>query len=58
MEQTALFRLNKFISDTGFCSRREADKLIEQGLVTVNGQVGTLGTKVSEQDQVLCKASR
>jgi pseudouridine synthase len=53
LEQTALFRLNKFISDTGFCSRREADKLIEQGLVTVNGQVGTLGTKVSEQDQVL-----
>ena len=53
LEQTTLFRLNKFISDTGFCSRREADKLIEQGLVTVNGQVGTLGTKVSEQDQVL-----
>jgi 23S rRNA pseudouridine2604 synthase len=53
VDQTTLFRLNKFISDTGFCSRREADKLIEQGLVTVNGQVGTLGTKVSEQDQVL-----
>lgn len=53
LEQTTLFRLNKFISDTGFCSRREADKLIEQGLVTVNGQPGTLGTKVTEQDQVL-----
>jgi 23S rRNA pseudouridine2604 synthase len=53
VEQTTLFRLNKFISDTGFCSRREADKLIEQGLVTVNGQLGTLGTKVTEQDQVL-----
>jgi len=48
-----LFRLNKFISDTGFCSRREADKLIEQGVVTVNGLPGTLGTKVTEQDQVL-----
>ena len=45
--------LNKYISAPGYCSRREADKLIEQGLVTVNGQVGTLGTKVSEQDQVL-----
>lgn len=53
MENTRLFRLNKFISDTGFCSRREADKLIEQGLVTVNGQIGTLGTKVTEQDVVL-----
>ena len=48
-----MFRLNKFISDTGFCSRREADKLIEQGVVTVNGLPGTLGTKVTEQDQVL-----
>ena len=34
---TDLKRLNKFISDTGFCSRREADKYIEDGRVTVNG---------------------
>ena len=34
-----LKRLNKFISETGYCSRREADKLIEQGLVMLNGVV-------------------
>jgi len=45
-------RLNKFISETGYCSRREADKLIEQGRVTVNGQLPELGTKVSGDDTV------
>jgi 23S rRNA pseudouridine2604 synthase len=45
-----LFRLNKAISDTGFCSRREADKLIEQGRVTINGRIGILGEKVSDKD--------
>jgi len=40
-------RLNKFISETGFCSRREADKIIAQGKVTVNGNVPELGTQVS-----------
>ena len=45
-------RLNKFISETGICSRREADALIEQGLVTVNGGVATLGTQVDEGDDV------
>ncbi len=47
-----LKRLNKFISDTGFCSRREADKLIEQGLVMLNGVVADLGTKVSNEDEI------
>lgn len=51
-EAAPLFRLNKFISDTGFCSRREADKLIESGLVKVNGQLATVGTKVAAEDQV------
>ena len=46
-------RLNKFISETGFCSRREADKLIEQGRVTLNGQKPEVGTKVLEGDEVL-----
>ncbi|MEO8148640.1 MAG: S4 domain-containing protein, partial [Bacteroidia bacterium] len=46
-EQT---RLNKFISETGVCSRREADKLIEQGRVIVNGKIPELGTKVSLAD--------
>lgn len=52
MSQTELTRLNKFISDTGFCSRREADKLIEQGRVTINGKRPELGTKVSSRDSV------
>ena len=45
-------RLNKFISSTGFCSRREADQLIEQKRVTVNGKAAELGTKVSDADEV------
>ncbi len=47
-----LKRLNKFIGETGFCSRREADKLIEDGRVTINGNVPELGTKVSPDDEV------
>ena len=47
-----LKRLNKFISETGYCSRREADKLIEQGLVMLNGVVADLGTKVSNTDEI------
>ena len=45
-------RLNKFISDTGVCSRREADKLIEQGRVTINGKPAALGTRVTETDRI------
>ncbi len=45
-------RLNKFISETGVCSRREADAWIEAGRVTVNGQVAVLGTKVEAGDEV------
>lgn len=45
-------RLNKFISDTGFCSRREADALLEQGRVTVNGKIPAAGTKVTAKDKV------
>ncbi len=47
-----LKRLNKYISETGFCSRREADKLIEAGKVTVNGQRPEIGVKVSDKDKV------
>ena len=50
---TELKRLNKFISETGFCSRREADKCIEEGRVTVNGSLPEMGVKVSEADDVL-----
>lgn len=45
-------RLNKYISETGFCSRREADKYIEQGRVRINGLVPELGTKVLADDVV------
>jgi 23S rRNA pseudouridine2604 synthase len=50
--EDSLKRLNKFIGETGFCSRREADKYIEQGRVTINGLVPELGTKVSLNDEV------
>ena len=47
-----LTRLNKYLSEVGYCSRREADKLIEAGRVTVNGVVPEMGTKVSATDVV------
>ena len=43
MEQ---MRLNKYLSDAGVCSRREADRLTEEGLVTVNGERAALGMKI------------
>lgn len=52
-------RLNKYIADAGICSRREADKLIEAGVVTVNGKVVTeLGTKVLPEDKVVYGGQR
>jgi len=45
-------RLNKFISDSGFCSRREADRLVEQNRVTINDCIPELGTKVQPEDIV------
>ncbi|MBL4862272.1 MAG: pseudouridine synthase [Crocinitomicaceae bacterium] len=45
-------RLNKAISETGFTSRRGADKLIEEGKVTVNGEVAGLGVKVTSADTI------
>ena len=45
-------RLNKHISDTGFCSRREADRLIGEGRVVVNGQRARIGAEVGDDDQV------
>ena len=52
MTQDNAKRLNKYISETGFCSRREADKLIDQGRVTINGKVPEMGTKVLPGDDV------
>lgn len=45
-------RINKYLSQAGFCSRREADKLLEQGRVTINGEFVEVGTKVKPGDQV------
>ncbi len=45
--------LNKYISDTGFCSRRKADKYIEEGRVTINGQGTKKGNRVMEYDNIL-----
>ena len=45
-------RLNKHISETGFCSRREADRLIAEGRVTINGIRGRVGSEVGEGDEV------
>ncbi|MCE5227745.1 MAG: hypothetical protein LLG05_18045, partial [Porphyromonadaceae bacterium] len=46
-------RLNKLISDSGLCSRREADRFIESGRVTINGNVAQLGAFVQDEDKVL-----
>ncbi|MGW8122985.1 23S rRNA pseudouridine(2604) synthase RluF [Roseivirga echinicomitans] len=45
-------RINKYLSEIGYCSRRAADKLIEQGRVTINGTVPEMGTKVTKDDTV------
>jgi len=46
-------RLNKAISETGYCSRRAADRLIEEGKVKVNGQPVEMGQKVTAEDQIM-----
>ena len=52
-------RLNKFIANTGICSRREADKFIKAGIVTVNNvSVTTMGYRVSSTDQVKFNGQR
>ena len=47
-----LKRINKFLSEVGYCSRREADKLIDAGRVTINGVVPEMGTKITPDDVV------
>lgn len=49
-EEVSSTRLNKYISETGMCSRREADRLIEEGRVKVNGKVAGMGLRVSDAD--------
>lgn len=45
-------RINKYLSEVGYCSRRAADKLIDQGRITINGKVPEMGTKVTPTDEV------
>ncbi|MEX0313085.1 MAG: 23S rRNA pseudouridine(2604) synthase RluF [Allomuricauda sp.] len=45
-------RINKYLSEVGYCSRRAADKLIDQGRVTINGKVPEMGTKITPDDEV------
>ena len=47
-------RLNKYLSDAGVCSRREADRLIEAGKVLVDGQTASMGMKVAPGQTVVC----
>ncbi|MCM5663847.1 23S rRNA pseudouridine(2604) synthase RluF [Galbibacter mesophilus] len=45
-------RINKYLSEVGYCSRRAADKLIQQRRVTVNGSIPEMGTKVTSDDEI------
>lgn len=51
MEETV--RLNKFLSEKGICSRREADRLVDEGKVMVNGVCAVMGQKVSSADEIV-----
>ena len=51
-------RINKYLSEVGYCSRREADKLILEGKVTINGKIPEIGTKVEDNDQVEVKGQK
>ena len=52
MEEQKKTRINKYLSEVGYCSRLAADKLIDQGRVTINGRVPEMGTKVVDGDEV------
>lgn len=52
MNEPKLTRINKYLSEIGYCSRRAADKLIEQGRVKINGKVPEMGTKIAPEDIV------
>jgi 23S rRNA pseudouridine2604 synthase len=52
MEEIQATRINKYLSEVGYCSRRAADKLIEEGRVTLNGVIPEMGTKILPTDEV------
>ena len=51
-------RINKYLSEVGYCSRRVADRLIGEGKVTINGQIPEIGTKVKDGDEVEVEGQR
>ncbi|MDC3027432.1 23S rRNA pseudouridine(2604) synthase RluF [bacterium] len=51
-------RINKYLSEVGYCSRREADRLISEGKVTINGKIPEIGAKIEESDQVEVKGQK
>jgi len=51
-------RINKFLSQAGFCSRREADQYVKDGRVTINGLVALMGSKISLEDDILVDGER
>jgi 23S rRNA pseudouridine2604 synthase len=52
MQKENLVRINKYFSEIGYCSRREADKYIERKQVTINGKLAEPGEKVSDKDEI------
>lgn len=52
MKEQKQTRINKYLSEVGYCSRRAADKLIDQGRVTINGKVPEMGTKITDGDEI------
>ena len=53
MEEIKAVRINKYLSEIGYCSRRAADKLIDEGRISVNGKPVEMGMKVTANDQIL-----
>ncbi len=51
-------RINKYLSEVGYCSRRRADKLIKEGKVIINGKIPEIGTKVEDDDEVVVEGQR
>jgi len=51
-------RINKYLSEVGYCSRRVADRLIKKGKVTINGKITKMGAKVDDDDQVEVEGQR
>ena len=56
-KETESIRLNKYLSEMGICSRREADRLIEKGCVLVDGNPAFMGTRVSPGQHVICNGT-